>query len=106
MVSGILLIALPTSILGSNFVQEWETYTKQKKREELALLRKQQDYFLNGGAPGSGGGGGRQSLPPINWLKADNERLYTVINNIQDQLAEVTFLYYSLATLTHKHGLD
>jgi len=78
MVFGVLAIALPTSVLGSNFIQEWSLFNRIKYLQEARDRKKRQ------GSVRSFGKTAENQL-----LREDNERLSAAVAEIQDRLSEI-----------------
>jgi len=90
MLFGVLAIALPTSILGSNFVAEWTTYNRIKFQQRVRDQAKGRQHAGDVGMKLFNEKKGEQ----IRVLRLDNERMLTVISEIQDQLAMVNPPHY------------
>jgi len=87
MLFGVLTIALPSSILGSNFVSEWSTYNRirfhMRIREKAAAAAKGESSekgmkIFN-----------QSKAEQIRLLRLDNDRMLTAVGDIQEQLALV-----------------
>jgi hypothetical protein len=78
MIFGVLAIALPTSILGSNFIQEWTLFNRIKYLQEARERKKRQESLYSFG-----------KTDENKLLRSDNERLAAAIAEIQDRLADI-----------------
>lgn len=85
MVCGVMVIALPTSIIGSNFVQEWQLYSRMKFQARLRRNRK-----LSMGIELMH----RRKEEQLKVLRVQNETLLYAVEEIQDRLSEVNPPFY------------
>jgi len=81
MLCGVLVIALPTSILGSNFVQEWQLH---QRLQYVHRFRESRDRNLmiklfHG-----------RKAEQVRVLRQQNEHLLEAVTEIQDRLAELS----------------
>lgn len=80
MLCGVMVIALPTSIIGSNFVQEWQLHSRLKFQNQLHSSRDATNpvsMFQH------------RKSEQIRILRDQNEILLESIKEVQDRLAEV-----------------
>jgi MFS superfamily sulfate permease-like transporter len=80
MLFGIMVIALPTSILGSNFVQEWQLHTRLKSKSKFKTSRDKNAFlksFQN------------SKSEQIKVLRTQNDALFMAVEEMQNRLSDL-----------------
>ncbi|RHZ68630.1 hypothetical protein Glove_294g114 [Diversispora epigaea] len=81
MACGIMVIALPTSIIGSNFMAEWQAQRRIRFQRRFRIIQEQPDTLQ-----------GDQKLSKskrLKQLRENNQVLNETINDIQERLADI-----------------
>ncbi|ORX98325.1 voltage-gated potassium channel [Basidiobolus meristosporus CBS 931.73] len=85
MICGVLVIALPTSIIGSNLVSEWENYNRLKFQAEFKQLKRQTSLRSL-----------REKRIKDKALRHQNRQMMNLISEIQERLYDVNPPHYYL----------
>jgi hypothetical protein len=80
MLFGIMVIALPTSIIGSNFVQEWQLHARLKAKAKLKSTHNKSAFLKTFQS---------RKSEQIKVLREQNESLVQAVSDIQEQLADL-----------------